>query len=133
MHHQHFDEHSRVTKQIKIHGRDYLPESFNLDLYRYPSWKDDNKTKWLTPKGFDNKSGVDAAHVVKLPCPGSGKRDMHAHSLNNQSAWPLCHNEPVPGENPYSISYPEMTEIIMQRKRLQSKEISPVPFNATCR
>jgi hypothetical protein len=58
---------------------------------------------------------------------------MHTNSLNNKSAWPLCNNEPQPGENPYAVSNLEMTEQIMQRKRLQSKEMSSVPFNATCR
>jgi hypothetical protein len=66
MHRNQFDEHSRVTDQIKIHGRDYLPESFNLEMYRYPSWKDNKKELWLTPKGFDNKTGINAAHVLKI-------------------------------------------------------------------
>lgn len=110
LHYKQFDEHSRVTTQIKIQGRDYLPESFNLEMYRYPSWKEDKKDKWLTPKGFDNKTGVNAAHVLKLQHPGSGRRDMHATSLNDTAAWPICQNEPQPGDNPYALSYPEMAD-----------------------
>ena len=32
MHHKVFDEFSRVTENIALHGRDYLPESFNLEM-----------------------------------------------------------------------------------------------------
>lgn len=35
------DEFSRVTDQIKKHGNDYLPESFNLYMYKFPNWKSD--------------------------------------------------------------------------------------------
>lgn len=60
---------------------------------------------------------------------------MHAHSINGKSVWPITHNENIPGEEPYAVSHPEMTEAMMQRTRdlAREKKISEVPFSATCR
>jgi len=84
-----------------------------MDMCRYMKWKDNQKDKWMSPKGFDNHSGVSAPHVVKIKHPGNGKIEMHAHSLNNKSTWKVCDNENAPGRDPYAISCPEMTTAIM--------------------
>ena len=78
-----------------------------MDMCRYMSWKDPKKNKWMSPKGFDNFSGVNGPHVIKLKHPGNGKIEMHAHSLNKKSVWKLCHNENIAGEDPYAVSFPE--------------------------
>ena len=111
--HKTYDEFSRVTDKIKQHGRDYLPESFNMDMCRYMKLKDNQKDKWMSPKGFDNHAGVSAPHVVKIKHPGNGKIEMHAHALNDKSTWKVCQNENAPGSDPYAVSYPEMTTAIM--------------------
>lgn len=56
--HQKHDDFSRVTSQVAKHGRDYLPESFNLDMASNPVWHETNKQKWLTANGFDHNAGA---------------------------------------------------------------------------
>lgn len=104
-------------------------------MCKYMSWHDDHKDKWMSTKGFDTHAGVDAPHVVKIRHPGNGKEEMHSHSLTDKSAWKLCHNENTAGDNPYSVSNPEMGQAIMQRSRDLNKEkkISEAPFSSTCR
>ena len=80
MHHKVFDEFSRVTENIALHGRDYLPESFNLEMAQYPDWKEDIKEKWITKKGFDTHSGVTSAHALKINYSGAGKTVLHTQS-----------------------------------------------------
>lgn len=63
----------------------------------------------MSPKGFDNHSGSHAPHVVKIRHPGNGKEEMHQHALNSKSVWKVCQNENTAGDDPYAISYPEMT------------------------
>ena len=48
MQHKQCDDMSRVNAQIKKQGRDYLPESFDLNLYQQPVWKPISKDKWRT-------------------------------------------------------------------------------------
>lgn len=61
--HKLYDEFSRVTESITKHGRDYLPESFDLNLYQNPEFRPCNKSKFKTLKGFDTHSGNHSAHV----------------------------------------------------------------------
>jgi hypothetical protein len=68
-HHKTFDEFSRVQDSVAKHGKNFLPESFNMNLYKYPVWKTNQKNKWVNKKGMDIFSGVHAAHVI-LGNPG---------------------------------------------------------------
>ena len=69
---QKYDDFSRVTSQVAKHGRDCLPENFNLEMAQYPVWHETHKEKWLTSKGFDCNAGAQHNHVKKIHSTGSG-------------------------------------------------------------
>lgn len=75
-HHKTFDEFSRVQDSVTKHGRDHLPESFNMNMYKYPVWKSVQKSKWIDKKGMDIFSGAHAAHVT-IKHPGQGITESH--------------------------------------------------------
>jgi hypothetical protein len=86
MQHKQCDEQSRVKAQITKQGRDYLPESFNMDLYLDPVWKSVERNKWLTKNGMDNYAGVTGAHVGHSAA-GMGKTESMRQSVNGSKAW----------------------------------------------
>lgn len=66
------DECSRVSTQIEKHGRDCLPENFNMEMYRYPVWHVTDSQKCMSEDGFDNYPTGKAAHVKQIKHPGAG-------------------------------------------------------------
>jgi len=42
-----------VNEAIAKHGKDYLPESFDLNKYLKPDWKPEQPKLWTTTKGFN--------------------------------------------------------------------------------
>jgi hypothetical protein len=61
--HSYFDEGSRVEAAVAKTGRDYLPESFDLRMVKFPVWRTNQKSKWNSPSGFDLYSGHPSSHV----------------------------------------------------------------------
>lgn len=102
-------------------------------MCKFPDWKPVQKSQWITPKGFDNHSGIPAAHNNKLKHPGAGKVVMHANSVKDDAVWNILRNETEAGVNPYGLSYKETAEANITRARKTEKEISKISFNATCR
>ena len=86
VHHKGFDEFSRVNEHVLKTGRNCLPESFNMEMYKFPVWREEKKKKWMSQKGFDNHTGCDSAHV-KVTSPGSLRTESHANSINSKSVW----------------------------------------------
>jgi hypothetical protein len=132
MQHKQCDEMSRVNAQIKKQGRDYLPESFDLNLYQQPVWKPISKDKWRTKNGFDNFSGATGAHVGHS-APGQGKTESHRNSINGSKAWKEEVNVNSPGAEPYASGYAELTKKLFERKRDAEREIGDGIFISTCR
>ncbi len=102
-------------------------------MCKFPDWKPVNKSQWLTTKGFDNHSGMPAAHNNKMQHPGAGKVVMHVNSIKSNAAWTVTRNEPQTGKNPYALSFSETADANIIRGRQEAKEISSTPFIATCR
>jgi len=75
---------------------------------------------WKTLKGFSSK-GVKSAHVTLLH-PGQGKSAVGTFSTTK------C----LPGDNPYALSYPEISKDFSLRKRSINKEYGTV-FQSTSR
>lgn len=127
------DEFSRVTAAIAQHGRDHLPEGFDLMMCKYPDWKPVNKSQWMSSLGFDTHSGMPAAHNNKMQHPGAGREVMHANSIKGNAAWAITRTETQAGQNPYALSYDETAVANITRNRHELKEISSVPFLPTSR
>ena len=49
------DESARLQDAIKEQGRKSLRESFDLELYQNPIWKNVDKSKWRDIKGMSYK------------------------------------------------------------------------------
>jgi len=75
-----------VTAQVAKTGGDYLPESFNLALAKFPVWKPVKKNKWLSEKGFNLFGGVPHNHV-SYTHPGQAKETSHQGSITNKMPW----------------------------------------------
>ena len=89
MHHKKFDDISRVQSTIEQHGRDYLPEPFDLDLCKNPRWRSNDNQKWMTTSGYDLYKGCPSSHV-KLRHSGYGAKGS-------------------PSEEPYVLAHGETT------------------------
>lgn len=116
-----------MSESVERHGRDYLPESFDLEQVINPQYRPDQPNKWQSSKGFNRHEGMKAAHT-RLLHPGQGKVMAHSHSINNKSTWRRVQNEPKPGENPYALSYPETAKENGHRKEDLRKHIGSALF-----
>lgn len=83
--HKKFDDAARVTSKVQEHVGS-LPESFNTQMYKYPVWRENKKSKWMSLKGFDTFSGSPANHV-RLHSSGTGMSESHANAVSERSAW----------------------------------------------
>lgn len=52
---------------------------------------------------------------------------------NNKVGWGKLPNENKPGDNPYSMSFPETERQYTERHRLAHKEMGETQFSSTCR
>jgi len=45
-------------------------------MYKYPTWRSNDRKSWVSKKAMDNFSGVNAHHV-KIGYPGQGVTEVH--------------------------------------------------------
>ena len=130
--HRTFDEPSRVKASVDIAAQS-LNEVFDMRLCLNPEFRTTSEQKWMTKRGTDNFSGVNAAHVG-IRHPGQGVMEVHQQSVNGKVGWTKLPNENKAGREPFAMSYPESARTQMEsiRSRNPDKQVGDL-FNSTIR
>ena len=110
------NEQSRINDAVAERGSVSLRESFDLNLFENPVWKSVDKAKWRgDPRGMSHK-GRTAAHVGTIRSSLLGGSNTMAKT-NVGLTWKMIKNEDPKGQNPYSVSHPEIAKLLTERKR----------------